>query len=175
MAQTAKALGAKTVIGIARNPEKLKRALEYGCDHVISTVDKVNKDVVGEWRGYCKSKGSRKRRLEDFRGDGHKGRAGSRPRSALLRRQTDPRRLRHGKERVHDVQADGLRCRDHRNMGLPARVLSDRSRYGSQQEDRHRPVRRSKADEHDRCDLRRDPQGGIPCEEGCPNSRIFEQ
>ncbi len=57
MAQTAKALGAKTVIGIARNPEKLQRALQYGCDHVISTLDKVNKDIVGEWRGYCKSKG----------------------------------------------------------------------------------------------------------------------
>ncbi len=57
MAQTAKALGAKTVIGIARNPEKLKRALEYGCDMVISTLDKTNKDVVGEWRNYCKANG----------------------------------------------------------------------------------------------------------------------
>lgn len=57
MAQTAKALGAKTVIGIARSPEKLQRALEFGCDHVISTVDKVNKDIVGEWRSYCKAKG----------------------------------------------------------------------------------------------------------------------
>ncbi|MGD0489320.1 MAG: 6-hydroxycyclohex-1-ene-1-carbonyl-CoA dehydrogenase [Syntrophorhabdales bacterium] len=57
MAQTAKALGAKTVIGIARNPEKLQRALQYGCDHVISTLDKVNKDIVGEWRSYCKNKG----------------------------------------------------------------------------------------------------------------------
>ncbi len=57
MAQTLKALGAKTVIGIARNPEKLKRALEYGCDAVISTVDKDNKTVVGEWRNYCKANG----------------------------------------------------------------------------------------------------------------------
>jgi 6-hydroxycyclohex-1-ene-1-carbonyl-CoA dehydrogenase len=57
MSQTAKALGAKTVIGIARNPEKLKRALEYGCDSVISTVDKDNKTIVGEWRTYCKSNG----------------------------------------------------------------------------------------------------------------------
>jgi 6-hydroxycyclohex-1-ene-1-carbonyl-CoA dehydrogenase len=56
MAQTVKALGAKTVIGIARNPEKLKRALDFGCDYVISTTDKTNKDVVGEWRGICKSK-----------------------------------------------------------------------------------------------------------------------
>ncbi|GKT08548.1 6-hydroxycyclohex-1-ene-1-carbonyl-CoA dehydrogenase [Desulforhabdus sp. TSK] len=57
MAQTAKALGAKTVIGIARNEEKLKRALDYGCDHVISTVDKTNKDVVGDFKAFCKSKG----------------------------------------------------------------------------------------------------------------------
>jgi 6-hydroxycyclohex-1-ene-1-carbonyl-CoA dehydrogenase len=57
MAQTLKALGAKTVIGIARNPEKLKRALEYGCDAVISTVDKDNKTVVGEWRTFCKANG----------------------------------------------------------------------------------------------------------------------
>ncbi len=57
MSQTAKALGAKTVIGIARNPEKLKRALDYGCDHVISTLDKTNKDLVGEWRSYCKANG----------------------------------------------------------------------------------------------------------------------
>ena len=57
MAQTVRALGAKTVIGIARNPEKLRRALEYGCDAVISTVAKDNKSVVGEWRSFCKAKG----------------------------------------------------------------------------------------------------------------------
>src|SRR5512137_1027638 len=49
MAQTAKALGAKAVIGIARNTEKLKRALDFGCNHTISTLDKTNKDIVGEW------------------------------------------------------------------------------------------------------------------------------
>jgi len=57
MVQTVKALGAKTCIGIARNPDKLKRALNYGCDHVISTIDKTNKDIVGEWRNFCKSNG----------------------------------------------------------------------------------------------------------------------
>lgn len=57
MAQVAKAFNAKTVIGIARNPEKLKRALDYGCDFVISTVDKENKATVGEWRNICKAKG----------------------------------------------------------------------------------------------------------------------
>ncbi len=57
MAQVAKAFGAKTVVGIARSPEKLKRALEYGCDFVLSTVDKDNRSVVGEWRNLCKTNG----------------------------------------------------------------------------------------------------------------------
>jgi 6-hydroxycyclohex-1-ene-1-carbonyl-CoA dehydrogenase len=57
VSQTLKALGAKSVIGIARNPEKLKRALDFGCDAVISTLDKTNKDVVGEWRAFCKTRG----------------------------------------------------------------------------------------------------------------------
>jgi 6-hydroxycyclohex-1-ene-1-carbonyl-CoA dehydrogenase len=57
MAQMVKALGARSVIGIARNPQKLQRALNFGCDHVISTLDKTNKDIVGEWRNYCKTKG----------------------------------------------------------------------------------------------------------------------
>ena len=57
MVQTAKALGAKTVIGIARNPEKLKRALEYGADFVISSVDKEPRDIQKEFRGLCKENG----------------------------------------------------------------------------------------------------------------------
>jgi len=57
MAQTAKALGAKTVIGIARNPEKLKRALEYGADFVINSQDKEVKDIRKEFRETCKKHG----------------------------------------------------------------------------------------------------------------------
>jgi 6-hydroxycyclohex-1-ene-1-carbonyl-CoA dehydrogenase len=57
MAQTVKALGAKTVIGIARNPEKLKRALSYGADFVISTQDKQTKDIRNEFREICKKNG----------------------------------------------------------------------------------------------------------------------
>jgi len=52
-----KALGAKEVIGIARNPDKLKRALEYGATHVISSVDKSPRDIKDEFRAYCKEKG----------------------------------------------------------------------------------------------------------------------
>jgi 6-hydroxycyclohex-1-ene-1-carbonyl-CoA dehydrogenase len=57
MAQMAKALGANTVIGMARNPEKLQRALNYGCDFVISTQDKTSKDVAGEFSAIRKANG----------------------------------------------------------------------------------------------------------------------
>ncbi len=57
MAQTAKALGAKAVIGIARNPQKLQRALNYGADFVISSQDKQIKDIRNEFRDICKKNG----------------------------------------------------------------------------------------------------------------------
>jgi 6-hydroxycyclohex-1-ene-1-carbonyl-CoA dehydrogenase len=57
MAQMAKALGAKTVIGIARNPQKLQRALKYGADFVISSQDKAIKDLRNEFREICKKNG----------------------------------------------------------------------------------------------------------------------
>ena len=55
--QICSALGAKEVIGIARNPEKLKRALNFGATHVISSVDKTPRDIRDEFRNYCKEKG----------------------------------------------------------------------------------------------------------------------
>ena len=55
--QICAALGAKEVVGIARNPEKLKRALNYGATHVISSVDKSPKDIRDAFRSYCKEKG----------------------------------------------------------------------------------------------------------------------
>jgi len=57
MAQTAKALGAKAVIGIARNPEKLERALNYGADFVINSQGKGPRDVRKEFREICKENG----------------------------------------------------------------------------------------------------------------------
>jgi len=54
MTQIAKALGANVVIGIARNPEKLKRALQYGADFVINSTDKTPRDVRDEFRKICK-------------------------------------------------------------------------------------------------------------------------
>jgi len=57
MGQTAKALGAKTVIGIARNQEKLERALKFGADYVINSTDKDAVAVSKEFRGICKEKG----------------------------------------------------------------------------------------------------------------------
>ena len=57
MAQMAKAFGAKAVVGIARNPEKLERALKYGADFVINSTDKSSKDIRGEFRALCKENG----------------------------------------------------------------------------------------------------------------------
>lgn len=57
MGQVAKALGAKTVIGIARNQEKLDRALTFGADFCINSTDKDTRAVAGEFKGYCKANG----------------------------------------------------------------------------------------------------------------------
>jgi 6-hydroxycyclohex-1-ene-1-carbonyl-CoA dehydrogenase len=57
MAQTVKALGAKTVVGIARNQEKLNRALKFGTDFVISSADKDLKAVSDEFKAICKKNG----------------------------------------------------------------------------------------------------------------------
>jgi len=57
MGQVAKALGAKTVVGIARNQEKLDRALKYGADFCINSTDKDARAVSGEFRGFCKENG----------------------------------------------------------------------------------------------------------------------
>jgi 6-hydroxycyclohex-1-ene-1-carbonyl-CoA dehydrogenase len=57
MGQTAKALGANTVVGIARNQAKLDRALEYGADFVINSTDKDARAVSQEFKGICKANG----------------------------------------------------------------------------------------------------------------------
>ena len=55
--QVVKALGAKTVIGIARNQEKLDRALQFGADFVINSTDKDVKTITKEFRDLCKAQG----------------------------------------------------------------------------------------------------------------------
>jgi len=55
--QVVKALGAKTVIGVARNQEKLDRALKFGADFVINSTDKDVKAVTKEFRDLCKAQG----------------------------------------------------------------------------------------------------------------------
>ncbi len=57
VAQLAKAFGAKTVIGIGRNPEKLKRALQYGADFVINSTGKDTRTVRNDFREICKANG----------------------------------------------------------------------------------------------------------------------
>jgi 6-hydroxycyclohex-1-ene-1-carbonyl-CoA dehydrogenase len=55
--QITRALGAKEVIGIARNPAKLEKAMHYGATKVISSAGKDTKAVRDEFRAYCKEKG----------------------------------------------------------------------------------------------------------------------
>ena len=57
MAQVAKAFGAKPIVGMARNEEKLKRALTMGADYVINTRDKDFKAIQDEFRGIAKQAG----------------------------------------------------------------------------------------------------------------------
>lgn len=54
MGQIAKALGAKTVLGIDINQERLERALKYGADFVINSSNKDTKIVSKEFKDLCK-------------------------------------------------------------------------------------------------------------------------
>lgn len=56
MTQIAAAMGAKEVIAIARNKEKLERSLNYGATYALSTLDKSTKEIRDEYRAYCKEK-----------------------------------------------------------------------------------------------------------------------
>jgi 6-hydroxycyclohex-1-ene-1-carbonyl-CoA dehydrogenase len=57
MTQMAKAFGAKTVVGIARDPEKLQRALQFGADYIISSASKDENAVRNDFRELCKAHG----------------------------------------------------------------------------------------------------------------------
>lgn len=57
MAQVAKAMGARPIVGMARNEAKLKRALELGADYVINSKDKDFKAIQEEFRGIAKEAG----------------------------------------------------------------------------------------------------------------------
>ncbi|MFZ5632450.1 MAG: 6-hydroxycyclohex-1-ene-1-carbonyl-CoA dehydrogenase [Bacillota bacterium] len=54
MTQIASVMGARAVVAIGRNREKLERSLQYGATLAISTKDKSVKDVREEFRAYCK-------------------------------------------------------------------------------------------------------------------------
>jgi len=57
MGQVAKALCARTVIGIDIDQEKLDRSLRFGADFVINSKGKDARTVSGEFKGICKSNG----------------------------------------------------------------------------------------------------------------------
>ncbi len=52
--QIVKALGAKTVIGIDINQERLERALKFGADAVIHAAGKDAREISKEFRNFCK-------------------------------------------------------------------------------------------------------------------------
>ncbi len=54
MTQICAALGAKEVVAIARNKEKLERSLEYGATSTISTLDQSVKDIRDTFKAYGK-------------------------------------------------------------------------------------------------------------------------
>lgn len=56
VAQMAKAFGAQIVIGIARNPEKLERALKFGVDYTINSSGKDTRTVRDEFKEICKTR-----------------------------------------------------------------------------------------------------------------------
>lgn len=55
--QICAAMGAQEVIGIARNREKLERALKFGATHIINSQNKTAKGIRDEFYAYCMSKG----------------------------------------------------------------------------------------------------------------------
>lgn len=57
MAQIAKALGARPVVGIDLHEEKLKRALNLGADYTINSTDKDFKAIQEELRAIAKQAG----------------------------------------------------------------------------------------------------------------------
>ena len=57
MTQIAAVLGAKAVVAIARNKEKLQRSMEFGATYAISTLDQDVKSVRNEFKAYCKDNG----------------------------------------------------------------------------------------------------------------------
>ncbi|MFH1137998.1 MAG: 6-hydroxycyclohex-1-ene-1-carbonyl-CoA dehydrogenase [Pseudomonadota bacterium] len=57
MTQIAKALGAKVVVGLDVDDEKLKKTLQYGADYVINVKGKDLAAVREEWKAICKGAG----------------------------------------------------------------------------------------------------------------------
>ena len=57
MTQTAKALGAKVVIGFGRDEAKLERSKQFGSDYIINIKNKDFKAIRDEFRAICKEAG----------------------------------------------------------------------------------------------------------------------
>ena len=100
MGQMAKALGAKTVVGIARNQEKLNRALKFGADFVINSTDKDAGACPRSSEASARKTGLPATGWKIFEVTGSKAGSGNRPESAEFHRQTDCRGIWHGEDGV---------------------------------------------------------------------------
>jgi len=73
MGQIAKAMGAKTVIGIDIKEDGLQRALKFGADFVINSSGKDSKAVSKEFKAICKENGLPNTGWKIFEVTGSKG------------------------------------------------------------------------------------------------------
>ena len=55
--QEVKALGAKTVIGIDINSDRLTKSLSHGADHVINSMGKSPREISKQFKALCKDNG----------------------------------------------------------------------------------------------------------------------
>lgn len=156
MTQIAKAMGASTVIGIDINDEKLKMMEKYGADFTINPKGKSVKEMREVVKACAKEHNiPHNRGWKIFEVTGTKAGQETCPHAIVLCRHTGRGGLRDGSDAIHALQADGLRRRDHRHLGLPAQVLRRRAAHVHRGQDRARAIRGNPADEPDRKRVRR--------------------
>ncbi len=158
--QVLRAMGAKEVVAIARSPEKLKRALEFGATTTISSADK---DAQRRARRFPqllqRERPPLQLRMEDIRVERHAGRPADRLGTVLFRVHLGHLRLRHAEERIPALPSHGLRRRYPGFMGLSSQILPGRTQDGPRREGQDRTVRGSPSDEPDTEGVRGRPQG----------------
>ena len=122
MVQIAKALGAGCVVAVDIDERRLQQIQHYGADVAINATGKGPRDISTEIKAIRKQK--------DLPGYGWKifEVTGSKPGQetalgAQFYRQIDRCGLWHAKTGIFHQSAHGFRCRNYRDMGMPAGVL----------------------------------------------------